>query len=162
MLGMGKNFGLRAPTEAKAPEVTFRSTKTYTHALGLSCAFRQHKATSHCRFLHGYALQIKITFEGPLDTRNWVQDFGGLKNVKTWLEEVFDHKTLVAEDDPHLDWFKTAAKLGILDLKIVPATGMEKFAEMVLRYMRNIVAGTPVQVVEVEVSEHPANSAIAR
>ena len=35
----------------------WRSTKTYGHEEGLSCCFRQWRAThSHCRLLHGYAL----------------------------------------------------------------------------------------------------------
>ena len=33
-----------------------RATKTYGHDLGLSVAFRQWRADSHCRYLHGYAI----------------------------------------------------------------------------------------------------------
>ena len=31
----------------------FLSTKTYGHDLGLSAAFRQWRAESHCRLIHG-------------------------------------------------------------------------------------------------------------
>jgi len=79
----------------------YLSTKTFGHELGLSAAFRQWKADSHCRFLHGYALAVKFTFAAEeLDVRNWVVDFGGLKGLKQILEDTFDHKTLVASDDP--------------------------------------------------------------
>jgi 6-pyruvoyltetrahydropterin/6-carboxytetrahydropterin synthase len=36
--------------------------KTYGHELGLSACFRQHRAKSHCRFLHGYPLSFTFTF----------------------------------------------------------------------------------------------------
>jgi len=38
----------------------FKSTKTYKATKGFSCCFRQFKATSHCRFLHGYSLEINL------------------------------------------------------------------------------------------------------
>lgn len=47
-------------------ELVYRSTKTYGHNAGLSCAFRQWKANSHCKYLHGYALSFKFVFEGKL------------------------------------------------------------------------------------------------
>ena len=88
---------------------------------GYSACFRQWKAEgTHCSFLHGYAISFRVTFEGELDERNWVFDFGGMKRAKTkicfadkeftpnefftWL---FDHTTIVAQDDPELDLFKT-------------------------------------------------------
>ena len=50
-----------------------------------SAAFRQWRSThSHCQFIHGYNLTADITFEcDNLDERNWVMDFGGLKDLKT-------------------------------------------------------------------------------
>ena len=48
-----------------------------------SCAFRQWRADSHCKFIHGYRLVAKFWFEcEKLDERNWVVDFGGLKELK--------------------------------------------------------------------------------
>lgn len=44
--------------------MTYSSTKTYGHEVGLSCAFRQCRATHfHCRYLHGYAFSIHLEFE---------------------------------------------------------------------------------------------------
>ncbi len=148
--------------------IVFQSTKTYTHAVGLSTCFRQHKAKSHCRFLHGYALQVKLKFEASeLDDNNWVQDFGGLKNIKSWLEEQFDHKTVVAEDDPELDVFVELAAKGILELTILPKVSLERFAEHVFNHVQEWLdfhqRGTAqrVRLMEVEVHEHSGNSAIA-
>ena len=57
--------------------MSFTSTKIIE--LG-SCAFRQPKAESHCRFIHGYRLTAKFWFgANQLDKNNWVVDFGSLK-----------------------------------------------------------------------------------
>lgn len=142
----------------------YQSTKTYTHAQGLSCAFRQWRAKhSHCQYLHGYALQVKITFETPfLDHCNWVQDFGGLKKVKEMLETLFDHRTIVAEDDPHIAFFEQAEKLKLIQATVLPQVGCEAFAEEIMTRVQEILAGSysRVYVRQVEVSEHPGNSAI--
>ena len=51
--------------------MTYKSTKTHGHAIGLSAAFRQWRADSHCKYLHGYALAVKFVFEaGELDARD--------------------------------------------------------------------------------------------
>ena len=43
--------------------MAYYSTKTYDHNEGLSCAFRQWRAEdSHCRFIHGYAIAVSLTF----------------------------------------------------------------------------------------------------
>lgn len=141
------------------------STKRFGHEVGMSCAFRQHRADSHCRLVHGYALAFKFIFEAKeLDVRNWVVDFGGLKNLKGILETNFDHKTIVAEDDPEIEWFRQGARLGVLELVEVPAAGCEKFAEMVFevteQWLKDAGYGDRVRLRSVEVSEHGANSAI--
>ena len=143
----------------------YSSTKTYGHDLGLSAAFRQWRADSHCRFLHGYALSVHIEFEATeLDIRNWVVDFGSLKSLKQLLQDTFDHKTLVAEDDPHMAWFQEAERLGLADVVVVPATGCERFAEMIYEgaevWLHDNGYTPRCKVSKVEVREHGANSAI--
>ena len=76
---------------------------------GYSTAFRQWKAThSHCQYVHGYALKFKVWFEGEIDEKNWVCDFGCFKRngIKQELTNQFDHTTIVAADDPHIEIFK--------------------------------------------------------
>ena len=143
----------------------FRSTKTYTHEIGLSCAFRQWRASSHCRFVHGYALSVRLEFEASrLDNNNWVMDFGSLKPIKAWLEEMFDHKLLVAEDDPNLAYFKTLENVGAARISLVPAIGCEAFAAMIYwhvhAWLRENGHAPRVRLAQVEVKEHGANSAI--
>ena len=62
----------------------FQSSKIFD---GFSTVFRQWKAEeTHCRFLHGYGISFKVYFEGELDDRNWVWDFGGMKRAKTQID----------------------------------------------------------------------------
>lgn len=143
------------------------STKTWGHEVGLSCCFRQWRADSHCRLLHGYALSVRVEFEAEcLDVRNWVVDFGGLKSFKGMLEDTFDHKLLVAEDDPLKDDLAMLAGLGAADVVIIPATGCERFAEYIFgaaeTWLQDNGYGERVTVRLVEVKEHGANSAIYR
>ena len=144
--------------------MTYYSTKTYDHTEGLSCAFRQWRAThSHCKLIHGYSLAFKFVFGATtLDDRNWVQDFGGLKDIKAWLKQQFDHTLCIAEDDPEL---QTLMLLDghIADIRMLPAVGCEKFAEHVYNHVSKIIeqsSGGRVWLDSVECREHGANSAI--
>jgi 6-pyruvoyl-tetrahydropterin synthase len=54
-----------------------------------------------------------LIFESEnLDDRNWVFDFGGLKQFKDWAEHMFDHTLVIAADDPHLAFFEKMADIG--------------------------------------------------
>lgn len=145
----------------------FQVTKTYGHELGLSACFRQPKAKSHCRFLHGYALSFKFVFESrELDENGWVIDFGGLKPVKQWLVDTFDHKTIISAKDPHLDLFADMHKAGVIDLIVVSDVGCEAFAKSAFHFAEimvedaNAEGDRGVRLVSVECREHGANSAI--
>lgn len=143
------------------------STKSYGHNLGFSCAFRQWRAESHCKYVHGYALAFSFTFAADfVDRCGWVVDFGGLKSLKGLLEQCFDHTLLVAIDDPHLPVFQSMHENGIANVHIVPATGCEAFARMVYdmtaQWLKDAGFAPRCWLVSVEVSEHGANSAICR
>jgi 6-pyruvoyltetrahydropterin/6-carboxytetrahydropterin synthase len=143
----------------------WRVIKKWGTELGLSCTYRQHRADSHCQFLHGYALSVSIEFSASeLDKNGWVIDFGGLKHLRAFLVERFDHKTLVAEDDPQLAWFDEADARGLIQLAVVKRTGLEAFAAMIgteaMGWLSMARLDTRVRVEAVEVQEHPANTAI--
>ena len=156
----------------------FISTKVFD---GFSCCFRQWKATTtHCQYLHGYGVSFKVWFEGELDERNWVWDFGGMKRAKTliddmqpkaWMDYMFDHTVLIAEDDPmrmqfemmHNDQPRGKQYNGPMRIRIVPATGAEKFAEFIFNKLNPFVkeeTNNRVKVKQVEFREHGKNSAI--
>jgi 6-pyruvoyltetrahydropterin/6-carboxytetrahydropterin synthase len=145
--------------------MTYQSTKRYGHEIGLSCAFRQWKAHSHCSLIHGYALAVKFTFEASeLDRCGWVVDFGALKSLKGLLEDQFDHTLLVSEDDPHKGEICALAGLGIANVQVVEATGCEAFARLIFEctqvWLLDNGFAPRCWVASVEVSEHGANSAI--
>lgn len=145
--------------------MVFKSTKTYGHDIGLSCAFRQWRAESHCKYIHGYALSIRLEFStNELDERNWAVDFGSLKSFKQMLQDTFDHKLLVAQDDPAIDDLTMLEQLGLAQVVVVPAVGCERFAEYVFgaaeTWLQSNGYAPRVWVSKVEVAEHGANSAI--
>jgi 6-pyruvoyltetrahydropterin/6-carboxytetrahydropterin synthase len=64
-------------------KMSFKSTKLYD---GFSTVFRQPTAEgTHCKFLHGYGTSFRVTFEGELDSRNWVFDYGGMKRTSNTI-----------------------------------------------------------------------------
>ena len=147
----------------------FQSSKVFD---GFSTVFRQWKATTtHCRFVHGYGISFKVYFEGDLDERNWVWDFGGMKRAKTkidgkspkeWMDYMFDHTLVVAEDDPHLNAFKNMEEAGVAQVRVIPATGAEKFAEYIYNKLNEFVNTETegrVRVTKVKFMEHGKNAA---
>ena len=167
----------------------YYSTKTYGTDRGLSCCFRQWRAShSHCSTLHGYSIGIRLVFEcDTLDDKNWAMDFGGLKEFKAWADHMFDHTLIVAEDDPHLEFFRKMSWMGnlpisgvgsqpdvkphergaICDLRVVEGVGCEMFARLCYDKMAELLSSggmrypinPTVRVKSVEVFEHGANSA---
>lgn len=148
----------------------FKSTKLFD---GYSACFRQWKAEgTHCKFLHGYAVSFRVWFEGELDHRNWVFDFGQAKrskylidgmSPKVWMDYLLDHTTIVAEDDPYLDKFKQMDKDGIIQLRIMDNVGCEKFAEYIYTKLNPWVESDSkgrVKITQIEVREHDKNSAL--
>ena len=148
---------------------TFKSTKLFD---GYSACFRQWRAdTTHCKFLHGYAVSFRVWFEGDLDHRNWVFDFGGMKRAKAkiagmspkdYFAWLLDHTTIVAIDDPYLEQFEQMYKDGIIQLRVLPAVGCERFAEylynVINKFLEKETEGR-VKATKVEVYEHERNSA---
>ena len=104
-----------------------------------STAFRQWRAKSHCRLLHGYRLSTKIYFYAEdLDETNWIFDFGNCKEIKAILENQFDHTTCVAADDPELDLFKLMNEKDMIDLRIMKnGVSIEKTSEWIFNTVNN-------------------------
>ena len=147
----------------------FQSSKVFD---GSSTVFRQWKAeTTHCRFVHGYGISFKVYFEGDLDERNWVWDFGGMKRAKTqidgmspkaWMDYMFDHTLIVAEDDPELQAFQQMDTVGVAQVRVIPATGAEKFSEYIYNKLNEFVdieTNGRVRVTKVKFMEHGKNAA---
>lgn len=156
----------------------YQSTKLFDN---YSVAIRQWKAQhSHCQLLHGYALEFKVTFESveedvdkQLDEMNWIMDYGGFKStdaeptpgngLKDWMNNMWDHTTLIEKDDPHLESFKFLEEMGVCKLIIMDKIGAESAAKMVFEKFNERLAltgGGRVKCVKVECWEAPRNSSI--
>jgi len=149
----------------------FQSTKLFD---GFSTVFRQWQAEgTHCRFLHGYAIEFKVTFEGELDHRNWVWDFGGMKRANTkidgmspkdWMDYMFDHTVVLANDDPEKIFFENLDAKGVIQLRLMDGpVGAERFAEFIYNKLNKFVQEETdgrVRVAQVEFFENKKNTAI--
>jgi len=148
----------------------YQSTKLFD---GFSCVFRQWRAEgTHCKYIHGYGISFRVWFEGELDERNWVWDFGGMKrakgtidgmNPKAWMDYMFDHTMIIAEDDPFLESFRLMGQAGAAQVRILPAVGAEKFAEYIYSKLQAFISEETagrVNVVRVEFLENGRNTAI--
>jgi len=148
----------------------FLSTKVYD---GYSVCFRQWRAEgTACKFLHGYSVYFKVWYEGEMDEKNWVFDFGRLKRTdKTidgkrpdeWLKWLLDHTVLIAEDDPELNLMNLLDSRDALRLRILPQVGIEQLAKFLYDKLNPFVledTNGRVKIAKIEVFEHEKNSGI--
>lgn len=138
----------------------FKSTKRFS---GFPCTHRQWKADSHCKYVHGYSRTFYFEFAAKeLTKEGWVVDFGGLKEIKKWLEYMFDHTFLASQDDPHLEDWKKLDAAGAIQLRVMPNPGMEGSALFVYEEASRILKklyGDRAWITLVEVSENENNTA---
>lgn len=151
--------------------MSYQSTKLID---GFSTCFRQWRAEdTHCKYLHGYAISFKITFEAfTLDHRNWVQDFGFMSRStnkidqmtpKQWFKHWFDHTVVISDDDPKRKFFDALNENGAATVRYLPQVGCEMFAEFVFKKLDHFVSlesNGRVRVKKVQCFEHNKNSAI--
>ena len=139
----------------------YQSTKTFHF---LPCAHRQWRDKGDCKFIHGYDRSVKLVFECHyLDDKEWVMDFGGLKEIKEWLENLFDHTLLINEDDPEIEFFEEMERRNLCKLRIMPNVGMEGSAKYIFDYVDEWVQNKTNQRVylySVECIENEKNSAL--
>lgn len=158
--------------------MSFQSTKVWGP---ISASFYQMGAThSHCQYIHGYGLKFKATFSCVgLDARDWVMDFGGLKEFKKHLEDEYDHKLIVRRDDHRKVLLCQMEAAGLCQLTWRSNVGCEAFARHEGLWLQqwlndqhwNKITSTRysvreqfecnrVDVCSMEVMEHENNSAI--
>ena len=83
-------------------------------------------------------------------------------NPKAWMDFMFDHTKIIAEDDPYLEHFKQMDTDGIIQLRVLPSVGCERFAEYLYETINNFLKEETegrVKAVKIEVYEHERNSA---
>ena len=131
---------------------------------GFPCVHRSPGHDGHCRFLHGYDRSFTFWFGcDARDDNGFVVDFGDLKPLRAWLEDLFDHTTLVNEDDPALDTFRTLEAEGLIQLRLLPDTSTEGCAKYVFEHADSWVrerTGGRAWCVRVEARENTKNAAL--
>lgn len=81
---------------------------------------------------------------------------------KAWMDYMFDHTFVVAEDDPFKESFLKMGEAGVAQVRVIPAVGAEKFAEFIFNKVNEFVqleTEGRVKVVQVEFMENHKNSA---
>jgi 6-pyruvoyltetrahydropterin/6-carboxytetrahydropterin synthase len=75
---------------------------TCTRYHDFSAGHRVYKHEGKCKYLHGHNYRVHFTLAAPqLDFCGRVLDFSFIKIILCeWLEENWDHKFLIWEDDP--------------------------------------------------------------
>ena len=92
-------------------------------------------------------------------------DFGGLKPLKAWLEDKFDHKMALDINDPQLEKLKELEKHDLAEVRIFDGVGAEMFAKHAFDFADELIkdkTDSRCFVESVECMEHGANSAIYR
>ncbi len=106
----------------------------------ISCGHRVYGHESKCASLHGhnYRFHFEIT-ANELDLIGRVLDFGVIKSTLCiWLEENYDHKFLLWQDDPILEQMKEIDPIGVISVPYNPT------AENIAKYMVEEIA--PIQL----------------
>jgi len=139
----------------------YTSTKTFSN---LPCSHRSWRHKGHCAFIHGYSRSYTFYFTAnELNENNFVVDFGSLKELKKWLEHMFDHTLLIDEDDPERKLLEDMHKRGICDLRVLPSCSMEGSAKYVYEYVNKLIKKSTKNrawCYKVEARENDKNSAI--
>ena len=70
-------------------------------------AHRQPKHNGHCALIHGHNWTWTFTFAASsLDECGFVVDFGKLKFLRTYIDQLFDHALVLSRTDPRLNELK--------------------------------------------------------
>jgi len=125
----------------------------------ISCGHRVYGHESKCAYLHGHNYRVTFTINGELDSLGRVLDFSVIKEkLCYWLEDNYDHRFLVWENDPD------ATKLKEIDSSVVMVP-FNPTAENIAKHLVEVVAplvleGTGTTLLRCRVEETRKCSAI--
>lgn len=122
----------------------------------ISTGHRVHGHESKCAHLHGHNYRIHfscVAADGELDSLGRVIDFGEVKSrLCMWVEENWDHKFLVWENDPMTATLQLLDPEGVVSLPFNPtAENMAEFLVSVVGPMQ--LANTGITLIQVRIEE---------
>lgn len=111
-----------------------------------------HRLASHpgkCHHLHGHRYVLEVTVSAGLDEQGMVMDFSALDEVvETTVIEPWDHRFLIAHDDPFVTVMATLS--GVVSVPFIPTA--ENLARECWRRL-TVALGPRVRVVLVKLNE---------
>lgn len=112
------------------------------------------------RSYHGHNYRIHFTCEGEIADNGMIIDFNCIgERLCSWVEENFDHKTILWEKDPNVGIFKKITPKGIIVVPFNPTA--ENMAQFLLQVIGpRQLEGTGVRLVSVRIDETAKCSAI--
>lgn len=127
---------------------------TATRYHDFSTGHRVYGHESKCAHLHGHNYRIHLTVEADeLDTVGRVMDFSVIKELLcVWLEENWDHKFLVWEQDPFAKTLKELDDTGTVVVQFNPTA--ENMGQYLIDHVGpKQLAGTGVRLISVNIEE---------
>tara|TARA_R110001592_G_scaffold40654_1_gene133347 strand:+ start:1548 stop:1982 length:435 start_codon:yes stop_codon:yes gene_type:complete len=122
-------------------------------------AHRQHLHDGHCSKIHGHNWDIRITFGcKELDSRGFVVDFGKLKYIKKYIEDMLDHACVLSWDDP---LYEEIVAPGVYKLYLVENASCEGLAKHLFEQFSDLLhmaEGQRTWIDEIEIFEDSKNS----
>ena len=123
-------------------------------------AHRQHLHDGHCSKIHGHNWDIRITFGcKKLDSRGFVVDFGKLKYIKKYIEDMLDHACVLSWNDP---LYEEIIALGVYKVYSVENASCEGLAKHLFEQFSDLLhmaEGERTWIDEIEIFEDSKNSA---
>ncbi|CAB4133809.1 COG0720 6-pyruvoyl-tetrahydropterin synthase [uncultured Caudovirales phage] len=119
----------------------------------ISTGHRVYGHESKCAHAHGHNYRVHFHCAGNLDSVGRVIDFSVIKErLCMWLEDNWDHKFLLWENDPWCDTFKEKDPEGVVIVNFNPTA--ENMAEYLIKEIAPLqLDGTGVTLIKVDIEE---------
>ena len=104
-----------------------------------------------CANNHGHSFHVKLSLEGSeLDERDMLIDFQETKTLKSWIDNTFDHVTMLWEADPLAKYLEETGNKVYLTRKNPTS---EHVAEIIFQKARQLFENSRIKVHCIEINE---------
>jgi len=122
-------------------------------------AHRQHLHDGHCSKIHGHNWDIRITFGcKELDSRGFVVDFGKLKYIKKYIEDMLDHACVLSWNDPLYEEIIAPGVYKVYSVENASCEGLAKHLFEQFSDLLHMAEGQRTWIDEIEIFEDSKNS----